>query len=210
MAITPNDRRFGSRPDPLQGRYSTQTMNQLQQLGNQNLVGPSQNSLGFPGPGKLGGAFGSGPESNGQHVRPPGGQEAPGMPRQRLMSMLTGNNNVGAPLNWGQGSKLTPLGLRRFPVPLLPPPQPGAHRMRGPHFLPRSMVPTSQMTADTPMLPLNQVMSGHRVGPRMAPLPASANLSSHSQAQSPMGTFGNPSAQNGHGYHSNQSGDLTF
>ncbi|KAJ8275845.1 hypothetical protein COCON_G00075970 [Conger conger] len=210
MAATPNDRRFGSRPDPSQGRYSIQTMSQLQQLGNQNPVGPSQKSLGFPGPGKVGGAFGSGPGSNGQHIRPPGGQGAPGMPRQRLMSMLTGGNNVGAPLNWGQGSKQSPLGLRRFPGPLVPPPHPGAHNMRGPHFLPRCMVPTSQMTADTPMLPLNQVMSGHGVGPRMPPLPAAANLSSHSQAASPMGTFGNPSAQNGRGYHSNQSGDLTF
>ncbi|KAJ8342587.1 hypothetical protein SKAU_G00325150 [Synaphobranchus kaupii] len=223
MTTTPNDRLFGSRPDPSQGRYIIQTVNQLQQLGNQNPVGPNQNSLGFPGPGNLGGAFGSVSGSNGQHIRP---QEAPGMPRQRLLSMLTGSHNVGVPLNWGQGSKQNPLGLRRFPGPLLTPPHPGAHNMRGPHFPQKPMVPSNQMTPDTPMLPLNQVMNGHGVRlvvgqgrdsaprpsqPRMTPLPTVANLnqSSPTQTAPPMGTFGT-SAQNGHGFHSNQSGDLTF
>ncbi|XP_035291298.1 mastermind-like protein 2 [Anguilla anguilla] len=212
MTAAPNDRRFASRPDPSQGRYSIQTVNQLQQLGNQNPVGPNHNSMGFPGPGILGGAFGSGPGSNGQNIRPPGGQETAGMPRQRLMSMLTGNNNVGAPLNWGQGSKQTPLGLRRFPGPLLNLPHSGACNIRGPNFPQRPMVPPNQMTPDTPMLPLNQVINGHGVGPKMAPLPTVANLNQSSPTLAPpsMGTFGNSSTQNGRGYHSNQSGDLTF
>ncbi|KAJ8405901.1 hypothetical protein AAFF_G00313380 [Aldrovandia affinis] len=81
MIPSPNDRRFGSRPDPAQGGYNVQTaVNQLQQHGNQNPIGLNQSSPRFPGPrNSLGGAFGSGPGSNGPHMRATGRQE--GIPR---------------------------------------------------------------------------------------------------------------------------------
>ncbi|KAI1903797.1 hypothetical protein AGOR_G00030910 [Albula goreensis] len=233
MTPPPADRRFGGRPDPTQGAYSVQAIStQLQPHGNQNPpMGPNQNQNGprFPGGSNLGNAF----RSNGQQMRPPGGQEAPGLPRQRLVSMLTGTSVGSPPPNWAQGPKQQQqqvrLGLRRFPGPL--PPHPGAQANMGStgghHFPQRPLVPPNQMAPDTPMLPLNQAMNGQGAGPgpnrgpaprppqpRMPPpLPtvSSLNQSPTSQAGS-LGPFGAPSAQNARpGYQGNQaSGDLTF
>ncbi|MGH0188218.1 UNVERIFIED_CONTAM: hypothetical protein FKN15_028409, partial [Acipenser sinensis] len=230
MPPVPNDRMYGSVPDPQQGDYTVPaTVTQLQQHGNQNQIGMDQNNSRFPGPTNLGNSmtsFRSGPVSNTQHMRPTLKQEAPGMTGQRLPNMMTNSSMAGS--NWPpQGSKQTaasPMGGRRFPNTLQPH-QPVQPDMTNHHFPQRAMAPPNQIASDISMHPLNsmdQTISGQAVAaarglaprPSQPRLPALTTMASMNQLTPIVpvnsGTF-TAASQNSRGYQGNShSSDLTF